>query len=1214
MNKLTLTLAAAALFTGLTAAAEETPAITLKTGIYDLKGASNYFSLYVDVNAETYFDVDCGFGPVEVKATPDPSGNGTLIGCTVSSAGEVKIYGDPSLINYFYAEGCYINDLDISKLTNLQIVNVAHNELPSLDLSAFTQLQAIYAGDNPYGVSPLVIGDNHPELAIIDLSLAGKIDQSFDISTFPELKSFDAYGCPTITHLDPTKCPKLLRLSLDLCPIKSLDVTKNPLLLILNVEDSGISSIDLSQNPLLTEFYGTHMSGSVNTDAKFSSVDFSNNPELQRLALGGNNLTSIDVSKNPKLIYLNVRSNQLTDIDLSNNQNLGELNLMENYFGFATLPLPRETMSTYWYEQRPVRMDKSYAINTVLDLSDKVIREGTVTTAKMFAVNAAGEQRQLDASFFDFADGKVTLKRVWNDSVYMQFDNDVFNEYPMTTERFCIKSAANFGKPSKIVTMGTSLDNGQTFDMTVGLAGATADAPKKFYVNLGDGTQQEFTATSAAGTRCTFTRNGSGYVEIYIPEGDILTALGLEDVALYSIDLSAATQLEHLTLEGTDLYDINLGYNRHLRSLNLSRNNFSSLSLEGVNAAFGKNSLADIDLSHNKLNDLKLNDSRAIHNLDLSDNLLEDFKVKEFDNINSFKIADNRLTTVNLAYMTAATDIDVSGNLLTEVLLPETNVFRHFDIRNNNFTIATMPELFAGSTDVFLYAPQRPLAVPTKGPGMDLSVQNRVIDGQGTSYRLLDAAGNALTEGTDYTVEGGRISFLTPVIGKQVHASMTNPAFPAFEADPLLTTGMEAAGFPTNCIASFVTSRDGDAVGLSLGGTDGSAVYFDWAGDGKTLAQYPLKETYTRYEATTVAGADVKVYTYSPDDRVTIFSITGARMTSCDLKNLVDASTITVAGAGLSEITLPEDKAKIKELTLDGNNFTTFDLSPFTNLYSLSLSSNLLTELDLTKAPALNLASATFNKLTDVKLDNPHLWFLNLGSNLIESIDLTKVPTLEQLGLMGNKLRTIDLSSLHALKGLTLDKNYFTFATLPVPKEQYVSYGYANQANIAAVCNDGVVDLSDQKEVNGTPTVFRWFLGTPVIDENGQLDGEELEAGSEYTCEEGVTSFHRAFNRVQCVMYNEVFPNMLLYTDLMNVTSGIADAATDEIVLGVTVSDGTVTVTAPVADGTPAALYTMDGRLAGSATFSGGTAVIGAAPRGAAILTAGSHATKIIVK
>ena len=128
--------------------------------------------------------------------------------------------------------------------------------------------------------------------------------------------------------------------------------------------------------------------------------------------------------------------------------------------------------------------------------------------------------------------------------------------------------------------------------------------------------------------------------------------------------------LQQLQLSGTELYSIDLGYNRNLKQLKLNGNHFFALNIRGVNDAYQKTLLTDIDLSDNELREVTLNDMGTIHNLNLSDNQLTELSLKDADNMRSLDLSGNRLTTVNLSYCTLMTDCDLSNNLITEIAMP----------------------------------------------------------------------------------------------------------------------------------------------------------------------------------------------------------------------------------------------------------------------------------------------------------------------------------------------------------------------------------------------------------------------------------------------------------------------------------------------------------------------------------------------------------------
>ncbi len=1201
------------------------PAITFKTNIYDTYGELNEFSLVIGVTTAEgeYIDVDCGFGKVEYEAAQaafDPDTQeigGTFISCKVSKEGIVKIYGDASKIDYLNASGCYIEWIEFPNLVNMDIIDLSHNELKRLDLSHMTKLRAIYLSDNAFTAeTPLVIGGNKPNLSILEVSIIEHMDQSFNLSDYPSMLSFDGYHNTDLRKLDPSGCPNLVRLTLDVTHVETLDVSKNPELAILNISETRITSIDVSKNPKLTQFYCSHQ-GSFNTEFKLDSIDLTNNPELVYLFCAGNKFKSLDLSKCPKLTILSASDNYLTSIDVSNNTNLYQVYLNNNCLDFATLPADPGSWNTYYYNQRNMDTERSYQVGHTFDFSSRVLREGTTTEAVLYTLSESSPESPsvLDASYYTYADGKFTINAIPEDSVYIAFANTMFPEMVLRTNKFKIKSADDFGKPAKAASFAAAASPGSEIAFAVGIETATSENPIEFFVDLGDGKQQVFTATSSgvpSVANVKATKAGYGQVTIYMPEGVSLTALELKDVALYSIDVTASASLRTLRVANAGIYSIDLSMSRCLETLDLSGNNLSMLSLVGSNSFYEKNALRDIDLSNNRLSDVSWNDLKAIHHLDISHNELYGIDFSDADNIETLNISYNKFEEVDFTYCSILSNLDISHNSISSIVLPTENNIQYFACNDNMFTLANLPEHGRLADESYIYAPQADYVIATKGPGIDLSGLNRVINGEGTKYEWKDAAGNVLKEGVDYTITNGNTKFINTTVGN-IYCEMTHSAFPGFTgANAYKTTMIEAAGSPTNEIASFTTVNDGDAVSLSLAAAKvGTAIYFDWNGDGN-LTQYMLGDTYRLFSAATKAGVNVKVYTYEPEEAITVFSMTGAKLSSFDGSNLVDAINVSVSGAGLSEIKLPKSN-NFKETALDGNNFAEFDLSQYPALTLVSLNDNALSTIDLTKNTALELVSITGNKLTDIKLANNNMWALYLDHNEFTEINLDGVPNLSQFSISNNKLRKINLDNLQALKAISVVGNCLTFKTLPMPKDSYAVYYYANQAPIEVAVADGVVDLSEQKAVGDTATVYTWFIGAPAVNDYGELEGEALIEGTEYTISDGVTTFLKEFEDVMCVMTNAVFPNVYMYTQLIDVKLSGVESVEAEAEVSATVSGNDVIAKTSVA-GLSVKLYSINGALVRSAATVAGETVISDVEAGVYILTVGSKACKVVVK
>lgn len=1136
---------AGAVACGMLGAQAEEPIITFHTNVYDNVGETNAFHFYLGATESTYFDIDCGFGTFETEvgvASFDSEAGGiagTAISCTVSSEGMVRIYGDASKIDYIDMEGCYISDISFPGLTNVEILNLAHNELKALDLSHMTRLKALYLSDNPFSVeSPLVIGKNKPGLYILEMSIIDHLDPSFDLADYPAMRSFEAWHVPDLTRIDPTRCPDLLRLSVDVTNISSVDVSKNPSLLILNVSETKVQSLDLSNNPLLTELYCGHR-GQMNNNYKMAELNLGSKPELQRLYCQGNKLTTLDISGCPKLINFSCEDNELTTISLDANPDLASVNISLNRMGFSTMPMPRETFSEYYYFQKDLTVDRSYAVGSTLDFSSKVLREGTETQAYLYAISEEnpGTPSLLEPEYYTYADGKVTLNQVVADSVMIMFANSAFPEYPLSTAKFKIKTPEEMGQPTAVAEM-TFYPTVREVSFGVGIQGATPESPKTFIVDFGSGTTQEFTATTneiPAVPNVSGARKGR--ITIYMPEGTDISALDIEGLRLMSVDLAQARTLGQLSITDCQLPTIDLTWNRCLTKLDLSGNNLGVLDLSEPNGNYGKNVLADIKVARNRLTSVSLSPRSAIRTLDLSENNLATFDLTKLDRATTIDLSGNQLTEVDLRDLEAIKTLRLSDNYLSSIALLDYLPLENLDISGNQFSLSMLP-LPSEAPAAYTYAPQRPVQLPSKAPTVNLSAQWLDVDGAVTSYSWLMAAdGSAVPQGS-ITGTNGRFSFDNPDLG-MVRCEMSHPLFPDFKgADILTTTSVQTAAMPTHVFATFTTLADSVAVLTMAAKANNSTVYVDWVGDG-IVDQYTLTTTYTRFPVETHAGATVKCYSYDENDGLTVFSLSGARLGMMDASPMNELIHFTCTDGGLDDgaLTLPSCKPTLLELVLDGNNLTTFDTSGFNMLKMLNLSRNKLTSFDASALPTLTNLYLADNELTSVTISNPLLWELALVRNNLESVDLSKMPAMEQLYLSYNKLSTLDVTDLPELRFFYIDNNRFTFATLPQVNNGVIkTYVYANQEPLTVEPVDGcVVDLSSQKECYGARTVYTWYIDSPYYDEEGNLVGENLYEDEEYTLVDGVTTFLKPFNHIMCVMTNPAMPGLVLYTNFIDV-------------------------------------------------------------------------------
>ena len=590
------------------------------------------------------------------------------------------------------------------------------------------------------------------------------------------------------------------------------------------------------------------------------------------------------------------------------------------------------------------------------------------------------------------------------------------------------------------------------------------------------------------------------------------------------------------------------------------RDSLATLDLTGVYGNYEKHVLTSIKAASNLLGNVEIVSTTQLLNLDLSGNRLTTFNLKNFDNLRNLDLSSNSMTgELSLTYLSNAETINLSHNKLDSVTVVDMPALRSFDISDNKFTIKTLPVLPSLADGVFTYAPQQKLEIMKRAPGINISAQYRVIDGQGTRFTWTTTDGTPLVEGVDMVCDNGATRFLRDDIGT-VFCTMTHPAFPQLSgADSFTTTPVEVTGAPTTLVASFTTTEATDRAEVIFTGHTTTALYIDWRGDGTEYLQYPMvADTYTSYPGQqTYAGAEAKVYTYDSPDDVAVFSIYDAKMEKLDASPMKKLRAFSIGGAGLDEQSLIFPATdNITELNLQGNNFSTATFKEFPLLTSLVLSANAYESFSVADLPRLETLMMGNNRLTSFSFgDDSKIWGLDLSTNFLESFSAAGAPLLQQLILNNNSLSSVDLEANSAnLIVLDLSGNKFDFATLPRHSSfpRLNVYAFASQAPIEISINDGQVDLSSQAKVSDTETIYRWFLGDVTFDpDTASLVGEELIGNTsddpEYWVKDGVTSFCYTFNDpVTGVLYNTEYDGLYLFTTPVRVTAeGIESISAD---------------------------------------------------------------------
>ena len=301
------------------------------------------------------------------------------------------------------------------------------------------------------------------------------------------------------------------------------------------------------------------------------------------------------------------------------------------------------------------------------------------------------------------------------------------------------------------------------------------------------------------------TVSGDGKVKIY---GDNIVyfecSSRVDGAQVLSLDVTKATTLKDLTANTNKLTAIDLTKNTELEKLTIDNNQLTSIDISKCTK------LTTLDITNNLLTAIDITKNQALQTLRIGQNKLTgDLDLSTNPTIKSVYALTNELTSVKIGNNTASkpyfsfnynklTSIDASGindaknatlfligNQLTEIKLPATQM-KSLNISKNNFTLATLPDATTTAKG-FTYAPQNDYVIAESykvGDVLDLSSQTSAT--LNTQFAVYKSDKTALTEGTDYTVADGKITFLTAQ--EAVYVTMSSALYSKFTGTSIYKT------------------------------------------------------------------------------------------------------------------------------------------------------------------------------------------------------------------------------------------------------------------------------------------------------------------------------------------------------------------------------------------------------------------------------------------
>ena len=294
--------------------------------------------------------------------------------------------------NSFISKGS-LTKIDLSKNTQLLVLDCGHNQLTQLDLSNNTQLNFLNSQNNP--LTNLNLSNNKElstlcciknQLAELDLSnntqltnlvcIGNQLTQ-LDLSNKIYLMTLECYD-NSLTELDLSNNPQLVRLTCQNNQLAQLDLSNNSSLEHIECNDNQLTTLDVSNNPVLSEL--------ICKNNLLTQLNIDNCPELTLLYCENNNISELDLTTNTNLSLFICSNNSLTSLDLSNATNLNALYCATNRLTSLDLSLNTQLSNLICAENQLTQLDLSNNIKlfnlscssnqlTQLDISNNMALE-----------------------------------------------------------------------------------------------------------------------------------------------------------------------------------------------------------------------------------------------------------------------------------------------------------------------------------------------------------------------------------------------------------------------------------------------------------------------------------------------------------------------------------------------------------------------------------------------------------------------------------------------------------------------------------------------------------------------------------------------------------------------------------------------------------------------------------------------------------------------
>ena len=787
--------------------------------------------------------------------------HGKLLGDTITMYGGIKrididhdsvtvlqFANQPNLKKIYASHNKLTNDgLDLSGCPNVEILDLAYNNILNLNLLQFGSLQSFTVNHNPeFNTAVFASGNTNlvniemndcdvvhfypvklPNLRSLNIMNGSLMD--IDLAdNYPNLQTLRLSGNTYLESVDLTSMPLLETISLSRTAVKDINISKNPNLTTIDVSHTGISKINMSSCRDLMSISAT--------GCPISKLDVRGLKNLKYIYVDSTNISRLDLSDKMFVRNVNVRNTNIEFLD------------MHNGIGYNTLKS---------IDMRDCKNMTAQTLNFTFDAMPP--HEGESWSKNVFIAGSNGEHSKTDMLEYDAnnyyicdveGDGTASMDSIAIVPQTVTGGTYTLEQEGTSTDKDAegnyfpfrpISSSLNVmpGYPIEVKAVadeGYAFEgvevNGKFYDdslFVVSTAGATVKpifkkdaeggvivltvptgAPQQYFL-AADEPNTTITVDWGDGMPETYTL-GTNHKAIVNENGTQGTTVTIKGAVTYA-DFSSYPGF------GTDnqITAIDISKNENLRGLITYMNEIDTLdvsnqtNLEELDCSYCE--LDALDVSHNtKLTSLKAYGNYIdnidvtllpqLQELDLKGNMLETIDLSKNTKLVELSLQNNELKNVDVSMLPLLMELSLQGNKLTELNLSNNKLLDELNVSDNSLTSL---DLSANTSLSSLIAGGNPLDM------LDLS-HNRMLNYINVSKNGWDACTlndfyYLLPEyPADVQLGENEEKLRLRVIG---NSSSTRPANQTSKAESVIATGkgwaIDQKGDGTGCDMAYVT-------------------------------------------------------------------------------------------------------------------------------------------------------------------------------------------------------------------------------------------------------------------------------------------------------------------------------------------------------------------------------------------------------------------------